>query len=289
MFRIVDIAAKSGTAVYCVDNIGRVWVRDTTGKWDTPTNGSNVVGVTTNKHATLCLNGRGEIFYLETATTWWQTGLPHAKHIHLSPQVSNSVWFVDTLGAIKHWSGPTEEPDPKGIAVTVSGNGPDIAYCINMTNDLFYLRVAGANKDWILWADAGKALSVDVFDGKDCWMVKADQSLARFQGGASTTPPGVSTGKAIQVSAVSADEIWCVNAQGELWHWTVPSGWVKDMPPVLVGTIYVVQPGDTLSAIAQHFGKTVEEIVTATNQAYPQTSFIANPDFIWPGMILLIP
>lgn len=48
------------------------------------------------------------------------------------------------------------------------------------------------------------------------------------------------------------------------------------------GTIrYTVQAGDTLWAIAQRFGTTVDEIVALNN--------IANPNLIFPGQVLLIP
>lgn len=44
---------------------------------------------------------------------------------------------------------------------------------------------------------------------------------------------------------------------------------------------YLVRPGDTLSAIAQRFGTTVEAIVAANN--------LSNPDIIFAGQILFIP
>lgn len=44
---------------------------------------------------------------------------------------------------------------------------------------------------------------------------------------------------------------------------------------------YTVQPGDTLGAIAQQFGVTVEAIAAANN--------IADPDFIDVGQVLIIP
>jgi len=46
-------------------------------------------------------------------------------------------------------------------------------------------------------------------------------------------------------------------------------------------TVYIVQPGDTLSSIARRFGTTVAAIVEANG--------IVNPDFIWVGQRLIIP
>jgi spore coat assembly protein SafA len=53
---------------------------------------------------------------------------------------------------------------------------------------------------------------------------------------------------------------------------------VNPPPP---GT-YVVQPGDTMSAIAQNFNVTL----AALEAANPQ---ITNPDLIFPGQVLVIP
>ncbi len=47
------------------------------------------------------------------------------------------------------------------------------------------------------------------------------------------------------------------------------------------GRTYVVQPGDTLSAIAARFGTTAAAIATANN--------ITNPSLIYPGQVLIIP
>ena len=51
--------------------------------------------------------------------------------------------------------------------------------------------------------------------------------------------------------------------------------------PLLSQTSYVVQRGDTLSAIARRYGITVQEIATANN--------IVNPDLIFAGQTLIIP
>lgn len=51
-------------------------------------------------------------------------------------------------------------------------------------------------------------------------------------------------------------------------------------PPPTSGT-YVVQPGDTLTKIAQRFGTTVQALVQANN--------IANPNLIYVGQVLVIP
>ena len=46
----------------------------------------------------------------------------------------------------------------------------------------------------------------------------------------------------------------------------------------VTGTVYHIAKGDTLSEIAQRFGKTVEALVAANN--------IANPDLIYAGATL---
>ncbi len=61
---------------------------------------------------------------------------------------------------------------------------------------------------------------------------------------------------------------------------TIPTAVPPTPPP---GTSrYVVQPGDTLSAIARRFGITLQ----ALRNANPQ---ITNPDLIFPGQIIFIP
>lgn len=61
---------------------------------------------------------------------------------------------------------------------------------------------------------------------------------------------------------------------------TVPTG-VPPVPPP-GATRYVVQPGDTLSAIARRFGVTLQVLIAANPQ-------ITNPDLIFPGQIIFIP
>ena len=68
----------------------------------------------------------------------------------------------------------------------------------------------------------------------------------------------------------------------------IPDGTVTAVPPTIIPptvppgtTTYVVQPGDTLSAIARRFGSTVNAIVQANN--------LANPNLIFPGQVLIIP
>lgn len=48
-----------------------------------------------------------------------------------------------------------------------------------------------------------------------------------------------------------------------------------------IAALYVVQAGDTLSAIAERFGVTVDELVAANN--------LTDPNFLQPGQTLLIP
>src|SRR5271157_2649588 len=48
------------------------------------------------------------------------------------------------------------------------------------------------------------------------------------------------------------------------------------------GTTYVVQPGDTLSGIAQYFGVSLQALEAANPQ-------ITNPDLIFPGQVNQIP
>lgn len=52
-------------------------------------------------------------------------------------------------------------------------------------------------------------------------------------------------------------------------------------PPPPSGQTYVVKPGDTLSAIALRFGTTVYDLTRANG--------LANPNLIYPGMVLRVP
>jgi LysM repeat protein len=54
-----------------------------------------------------------------------------------------------------------------------------------------------------------------------------------------------------------------------------------DLTPVQGGTTHVVQPGETIFAIARQYGLTPEDIIAANN--------LANPDRINPGDTLIIP
>jgi spore coat assembly protein SafA len=61
---------------------------------------------------------------------------------------------------------------------------------------------------------------------------------------------------------------------------TVPTTVPPAPPPG--ATRYVVQPGDTLSAISRRFGITLQALIAANPQ-------IANPDLIFPGQLIFIP
>lgn len=52
-------------------------------------------------------------------------------------------------------------------------------------------------------------------------------------------------------------------------------------PSPTVAALYTVQPGDTLSALAERFGSTVDELVAANG--------LTDPDALQPGQTLLIP
>lgn len=52
-------------------------------------------------------------------------------------------------------------------------------------------------------------------------------------------------------------------------------------PSPTVAALYTVQPGDTLSALAERFGTSVNELVAANG--------LTDPDAIQPGQTLLIP
>ena len=52
-------------------------------------------------------------------------------------------------------------------------------------------------------------------------------------------------------------------------------------PPPATTTTYVVQVGDTLGEIAQHYGTTVSELAALNN--------ISNPNLIYAGQVLLVP
>lgn len=53
-----------------------------------------------------------------------------------------------------------------------------------------------------------------------------------------------------------------------------------EAPTATEGDVYIVQPGDTLSAIAQNFGTTYQQLAALNG--------IANPNFIYPGQQIVI-
>ncbi|MBZ0296124.1 MAG: LysM peptidoglycan-binding domain-containing protein [Anaerolineae bacterium] len=83
--------------------------------------------------------------------------------------------------------------------------------------------------------------------------------------------------------AVSKDHIWSVNNQGQLWEWVDgrSPAWIEHKIP-FPGFYYTVVWGDTLTSIAKHFGKTVQDLLDANPS-------IVNPDLIFPGQVILIP
>lgn len=66
------------------------------------------------------------------------------------------------------------------------------------------------------------------------------------------------------------------------WVFDVPPGTDSPAPPAPVGRTYTVQSGDTMDAIAERFGVTVETL-EAVNPEIP------NPGLIYPGDVVKIP
>lgn len=79
-------------------------------------------------------------------------------------------------------------------------------------------------------------------------------------------------------------------ADASLWtdHWYLPGPWTEDVPPgapapsPVVGNVYIVQPDDTLDAIAIQHNVTLQALLAA-NPA------ITNPDLIDVGQAITIP
>lgn len=67
-----------------------------------------------------------------------------------------------------------------------------------------------------------------------------------------------------------------VNAERPSTYTPAPA----EAPTVSQGDVYIVQPGDTLSAIAQNFGTTYQQLAALNG--------IANPNFIYPGQQIVI-
>ena len=289
--RIVQVAVNSDGDVWAIDSYERIWFSAGGGasrNWSTPTNG-RAVQIAANENFAFCINRANQLFWIGAGNSLWNqwVGAPPARFVSIGP--NNQVGMVDVSGNILLWDTtlPTpawRAPDVRGIAVNLSVFDMEVVYCVNVMNEIYWLK---NGDEWTRWSGQnGSSVSVIPNAGAtggdrwNAWVVDVDGSLKRFRNGSGIDAPATG-GRAIQVAAVSAEHIWVVNAQGQLWQWTSAGGWVQHRIP-FPGIIHIVRPGDSLSAIARLYNVTLNAVISANPQ-------IKNPDLIFPGQEVIVP
>ena len=289
--RVVHVAANQNGDVWCVDDSERIWVSPNPGggarTWSTPTDGFAVKIAINNTYA-FCVNHSNQVFVIPLGgTTWFPfIGAPLATDVAIGTD-SNDFALVDVLSRIWRYNFSTsawEEPDPRGIAVQVALRDFDHLYCVNRVREIFYFDTAKN-----LWQEAKerKAQDIDFIPGGgiypwEHWIVDENGYFWRWTDANKWQNPATG-GRGVQMVAVSKDHIWSVNNQGQLWEWVDgrSPAWIEHKIP-FPGFYYTVVWGDTLTSIAKHFGKTVQDLLDANPS-------IVNPDLIFPGQVILIP
>ncbi len=289
--RVVHVAANSKGDVWAVDSYERVWFSaggGATRNWSMPTNG-RAVQIAANDHFAFCINRLNQLFWIANGNTLWNqwVGAPPARYVAIGP--NDQIGMVDVSGNILVWdttlSPPSwRAPDVRGIAVNLSLFDTEVVYCVNVMNEIYWLK---NGNEWTRWTgQSGSSVSVipnagaTAGDRWNAWVVDVDGSLKRFRNGSGIDAPAAG-GRAIQVSAVSTDHIWAVNAQGQLWQWTVGGGWVQHKLP-FPGILHIVKPGESLSTIARLYNVKLDAVIKANPQ-------INNPNLIFPGQEVIVP
>jgi LysM repeat protein len=280
--KITGIAAGYDGTLFAVDDEQHLWQYERSRRTWTmdPVARAKQIAVSSAFHL-WAVNAAGEV-WAKTVSGWSQPDKT-IRALQVAVGVEGDVWAVKAGGEV--WHLPPGETwrleDTHAKAAQVELGKQDLVYYLNADGIIFRKVTPG----WLVIRATFKARQIGVGSDGTLWAVTTDQHIQRLALKSSTdyvwqepTP----TARAVQITVGDADDVYCLNSAGSAFAY-ISGKWVE-LPPLQPTDeyfIYTVNPGDTLSGLATHFGTTVAKLM--------QVNHLVNPDRIDAGQQLRIP
>lgn len=266
----------------------RGWVPDRAGK-------ASMVGAMSTDEV-WCVNGSHEIWRLQHAegllglTGVWSkvptlSGKTDAATI--AAAADGSVWYADTHDGSLYWrENNVWHKDPTGHAAIIAVGSRDNVWCTNSEGSVF----RRANGAWTKDATATQARTIAAAADGTVWYGNASGQLFRREGSGWVKD---ATGRGTIVTVGSATEVYCLNADGDVYH-RAPTGWVAldmhilDHPDVY--WTHTLLSGETLATIvAKLFHTNDWPIVNRIVAEIARLNGILEKDKVAAGLVLRMP
>lgn len=174
-----------------------------------------------------------------------ESGVADAQTISVGV-VDGSVWYAQTDGRLFRRESGAWRVDPTGRAEVIAAVSKSQLWCVNSAHEIWRLE-GGTWSRVATQSNRADAVSISVGVDGTVWCAQADGTLSWREGGAWRVDPLV---KAVVVAAVSKDDVWCIDAAGEVWH-KFAGKWSQDieMNPNEVNWTYTVKQHEHLLGI----------------------------------------
>jgi LysM repeat protein/uncharacterized Fe-S cluster protein YjdI len=312
--RAVDVSVGSDSAVWCVNAEQHIYQLDGS-QWvePNPTDRAVQIAVGDANHI-WCVNAQNGIF--QRVSNNWQQPSVTDRAVNIDVAADGTAWCVNAQGHVFQRQGSQWiEPDPNARAVQIAVGSASYVWCRNAAGQIFQLtasgwvEVEGPAMAYITYTvQPGDtlariaqyfntttqqivALNPFITDPNQItvgWVLRIPKSVTPPPPPYITyiVQPGDTLARIAQRFNTTVQQIVALNPfiidPNQItvgWVLQIPAG---GTPPPPQYTVYTVQPGDTLSGIAQRFNTTVQQLLTLN-------PFITNPNLIQVGWALTVP
>lgn len=254
--RVIGVSVGADGTIWCVDSAGFVHkFHEDPWEWKYSPTAKNVKEVAVGRATDVwCRNGKGELFHLQ-GSAWdgaWQKDNAAKDVTTVSAGADGTVWVGNKRGELYsrlggEWKKNPHAADAKEVAV---GNASNVWYR-NGSGKVFDLQGGVWNGRWTQDTQASWVQSISTAsDGTVCLSSAdpADKDRLYMREGQNQWKKDKS-GRAIQVSAGSAQTVFCVDADGIIFR-QMGDGWTNYYGPDM-SNFYVIEEGDTLGSIVK--------------------------------------
>lgn len=264
MAKVRGVSVGGDRTVWCLDVNGRLHKWDGS-RWRQNPDAIAVEVAVGSAGNVWCRNSSGELFRAATSShdTGWQKlpDYPGDGLRSISANIDGELWIINGAGDVwrlagGQWSNPGGPRDGRLIS---TGSRYRVCY----VSQSGALRVSGIDVGGLTWATIRRPVaggtevslqSVSYSVEGAIWASDSNDQLYK-RGRTDATWRHNLNGAAVQVSVGPINEIWCVNAAGQIWRASHSLGFVNTYwhpMPEPGSANYLVKPGDTVFSIVSH-------------------------------------